>query len=434
MAARGRAKGLLMSESLGANEKNLRPLRVNGKRLRADLDSLARIGRAPSGGINRTAFSKADADSRQWYRDRCVAAGLDLSLDGLGNMFAQRADAGSDLAAVWTGSHIDTVPDGGPLDGALGTVAALECVRRLAETGIELPRPIRSVVFADEEGNYSHLLGSYGLAHGYDDTALAEMRGRDGDRLVDALDGWQWRQGEPTSTRADPASIHAFVELHIEQGPHLEKAGTPIGVVTSIVGLGGGRMEFHGQADHAGTTPMNLRRDALRAAGAFVVALPQVAASVSRDAVITCGLLHLEPGGSNIVPRLAALTLDYRDPDRERLDQLTEAIHVAADRAAVEHDVEAKWHPEVSIDPMPMNAGIRDVIKKAATRCELECTDIASGAGHDSQNIATLAPTGMIFVPSHDGRSHSPAEHTDFVYLEQGANTLLQTLVQLAES
>ncbi len=407
-------------------------LRVNGARLRADLASLAEIGRVSSGGITRTAFSAADAQARQWYRDRCAAAGLDLTTDGLGNMFTQPAGLQADVPAVWTGSHIDTVPDGGPLDGALGTVAALECVRRLAETGTELTRPVRAVVFADEEGNYSHLLGSYGLAHGYDGAALATMRGRDGDLLVDALERWPWRRGEPTGTRVDPTSIHAFVELHIEQGPHLEAAGTPIGVVTSIVGLGGGRMEFHGRADHAGTTPMNLRQDALRAAGAFVVALPEIAASVSNQAVITCGLLQLEPGGSNVVPRLAALTLDYRDPDRERLDQLTDAIGAAADRAARDHGVTATWNPDVPIDPVPMNQGIRDVIEDAAATCGLPTMAIASGAGHDSQNMATMAPTGMIFVPSKDGRSHSPAEHTDFAYLEHGANTLLQTLIRLA--
>ncbi len=407
-------------------------LRVDSRRLRDDLASLAQIGRSPSGGIHRTAFSAADAQARQWYRDRCDAAALDLTLDGLGNMFAQQAGTPTDVPAVWTGSHIDTVPDGGPLDGALGTVAALECVRRLAEAGIELARPVRSVVFADEEGNYSHLFGSYGVAYGYDEATLSAMTGRNGDLLTDALADWPWRSGEATQTQVEPASIHAFVELHIEQGPHLEASGTQIGVVTSIVGLGGGRLDFHGRADHAGTTPMHLRRDALRAAGALLVELPRVAASVSPNAVITCGLLHLEPGGANIVPRLASLTLDFRDPERTCLSQLAGAIEAAARQAATEHDVDFTWHPETVIDPVPMDAGVREVIHHAANGCRLSNITIAAGAGHDSQNMARLAPTGMIFVPSKDGRSHSPAEHTDFEYLEQGANTLLATLLQLA--
>lgn len=407
-------------------------LRVDGSRLRDDLESLARIGRAPSGGINRTAFSAADAEARQWYRDRCDAARLDLTLDGLGNMFAQQPGTPTGVPAVWTGSHIDTVPDGGPLDGALGTVAALECVRRLAETGAQLARPVRAVVFADEEGSYSHLLGSYGVAHGYDGATLSAMTGRDGDRLVDALAGWSWRSGEATRTQVDPATIHAFVELHIEQGPHLEASGTQIGVVTSIVGLGSGRLEFHGRADHAGTTPMLLRRDALRAAGALLVQLPRVAASVSAEAVVTCGVLHVEPGGANVVPRLASLTLDYRDPDRAALSRLTAAIEAAGRQAAREHDVDVAWHPETAIDPVPMDTDIRQVIRHAADGGGLSSVPIASGAGHDAQNMAALAPTGMIFVPSTGGRSHSPMEHTDFEHLEQGANTLLTTMLSLA--
>lgn len=407
---------------------------VDGARLRSDLESLAQIGRSASGGINRTAFSEADGDARQWYQDRCEAAGLELRLDGLSNMFAQQAGTWDDGPAVWSGSHIDTVPDGGPLDGALGTVAALECVRRLAEEGVELARPVRAVVFTDEEGNYGHLLGSYGVAHGYEQSRLSAMTGRDGDRLTDALASWPWSRGAPTSTRVDPDDIHSFVELHIEQGPHLEASGTPIGVVTSIVGLGGGELHFVGRADHAGTTPMNMRRDALRAAADFLSRLKDVAASVSAEAVITCGLLHLEPGGANIVPRLARLTLDYRDPDAARLARLVEAIEDAARQAARAHDVEYTFRREPTVSPVPLDAGVRRIIDKAARACGLATRALPSGAGHDAQNMASMVPTGMIFVPSKGGRSHSPMEHTSFESLEQGANVLLETLLRLAQA
>ncbi|HKN96051.1 MAG TPA: M20/M25/M40 family metallo-hydrolase, partial [Pseudonocardiaceae bacterium] len=182
-------------------------LRVNAERLRADLADLATIGAHPDGGINRTAFSAADARARQWYHDRCAAAGLDLRCDGLGNMVA-RVPHGSDLPPVWTGSHIDTVPFGGAFDGALGTVAALECARRIAESGVRTQRPVCAVVFSDEEGNYGHLLGSRGLSHGYTAAQLAALTGRDGDRLTDALAGWTWADGEPTATRLAPGSVH----------------------------------------------------------------------------------------------------------------------------------------------------------------------------------------------------------------------------------
>ena len=410
------------------------PLRVNGARLRSDLESLAQIGRSASGGIDRTAFSPADGEARQWYQDRCDAAGLEVRLDGLSNMFAQLPETWDKGPAVWTGSHIDTVPDGGPLDGALGTVAALECVRRLAEAGAELERPVRSVVFVDEEGNYSHLLGSYGVAYGYDHSRLSTMAGRDGDRLTDAMASWPWSRGEPTSTQVAPGDIHAFVELHIEQGPHLEQSGIPIGVVTSIVGLGSGQLDFVGRPDHAGTTPMNMRRDALRAAADFLTRLADLASSVSPEAVITCGLLHVEPGGGNIVPRLARLTLDYRDPDPACIARLTDGIEDAARQSATAHDVEHVWRGDPVVRPVPLDAEVQRVIRDAATHCGLSTMALPSGAGHDAQNMASLAATGMIFVPSAGGRSHSPLEHTDLEYLEHGANVLLGTLLRLAQA
>ncbi|MCU1681084.1 MAG: N-carbamoyl-L-amino-acid hydrolase [Amycolatopsis sp.] len=408
-------------------------LRVNGDRLRQDLADLAGIGALESGGIGRTAFSPADARAREWYWSRCVAAGLDLRLDGLGNMVAQ-APHPADLPPVWTGSHIDTVPHGGAFDGALGTVAALECVRRLAETGVPLRRPVCSVVFSDEEGNYGHLLGSRGLSHGYTADQIAALTGREGDRLVDALAGWTWADGSPTRTRIPAGSVHAFVELHIEQGPKLEAAGVDIGVVTSIVGLGGAVVEFAGRADHAGTTPMSLRSDALLAASAFLIELPEVAAAVGPDSVVTCGLIQVEPGGANVVPALAAVTLDFRDPDPARLVMLERGIAGVARRIADATGVSVTWRPDEPIAPMPLAEPVRDVIRHSASELGLSHVDLPSGAGHDSQNMAHLAPTGMIFIPSKDGRSHSPAEYTDFADVERGANVLLSTVLTLATS
>jgi N-carbamoyl-L-amino-acid hydrolase len=407
-------------------------LRVDAARLRRDLTALGSIGRQASGGISRTSYSAEDAQARAWYRERCQEAGLTLRTDGLGNMFARPQAYDAAAAAIWTGSHIDTVPDGGPLDGALGSVAALECVRRIAESGIELRRPVQAVVFADEEGNYGHLLGSRGVVDGFSADELAVMTGRDGDRLIDALSGCGWVSGSATATRIAAGEVHAFVELHIEQGPKLEAASTDIGVVTSIVGLGGGIVEFLGRADHAGTTPMTARQDALLAAGAFLTELPPLAASISADAVITCGIIRSQPGGANVVPALAELTLDFRDPDHARLNALAEGIGQVAAAVAVRHDVTARWHPTARIAPVPLDTGIRDVVRKAAADLGLSHFDLPSGAGHDSQNLARLAPTGMIFVPSMGGRSHSPAEHTGWADIENGANVLLATLLELA--
>ena len=421
-------------------------LTVNMSRLRADLVSLSSIGRLAGGGITRTSFSAADLAAREWYRARCAEAGLALRTDGIGNMFAEAPGPGSagagnagtessatpGPAAVWSGSHLDTVPDGGAFDGAVGAIAALECARRLAEERVELARPVRAVVFADEEGNYNHLLGSTAVARDFTRDEVAAMTGRDGDRLVDAITAIGWDPGALTGNRVDPEQVYAFVELHIEQGPHLEAAGTDIGVVTSIVAMGGAVAEFRGRADHAGTTPMTGRQDPLRAAAQLIAALSAITASVSDTAVATCGKLVTFPGGANVVPGLVRMLLDYRDPDAGRLARLDQQLTAAARQAAAAHDVTLHWAPEAPVPPVELDPRVRSAIDARARGLGLTAVAMPSGAGHDAQNMAALAPTGMIFVPSRDGRSHSPAEHTDWADIENGANVLLATLTGLA--
>jgi beta-ureidopropionase / N-carbamoyl-L-amino-acid hydrolase len=417
-------------------------LTVNMSRLRADLVSLGSIGRVAGGGITRTAFSAADLAAREWYQARCGRAGLALRTDGIGNMFAEAAGtgsagagstgAGSGPAAVWSGSHLDTVPDGGAFDGAVGAIAALECVRRLAEERVELARPVRAVVFADEEGNYNHLLGSTALARDFARDELAGMTGRDGDRLIDAVTAIGWDPDALAGNRVDPGQVYAFVELHIEQGPSLEASGTDIGVVTSIVALGGAVAEFRGRADHAGTTPMTRRQDPLRAAAQLITALAAIAASVSDTAVATCGKLVTWPGGANVVPALVWMLLDYRDPDAGQLARLDEQLLAAARQAAAAHDVTLHWAAEAPVAPVELDPRVRSVIDGRARGLGLSAVAMPSGAVHDAQSMAAIAPAGMIFVPSRDGRSHSPAEHTEWDDVENGANVLLATLTELA--
>ncbi len=409
-------------------------LMVNAERLRADIEALGGIGRVATGGLTRTTFSPEDAEARSWYLARCAEAGLEVAVDGLGNMIVRAGDDTGSALPVWSGSHIDTVPNGGRLDGALGSLAALECLRTLTEAGIELVHPVRAVVFADEEGNYDHLLGSAGLRRGYTLEQLGELTGRDGDRLVDRLTATGWDVAEATRTRREPGSVHAFVELHIEQGPVMEAAGIDIGVVTSIVGLGGAKVAFVGSADHAGTTPMDRRRDALQAASDFLTLLPDIAAGVSEAAVVTCGLISVEPGSANVVPGIAQLTLDFREPDFGRLQELAARFERAAHEVAGRHGLEVSWRQDTLVEPVLLHAGVREVISSAAASLGLSQMDIPSGAGHDSQNMAWLAPTAMIFVPSINGKSHCPEEDTAWRDIENGANVLLQSLLALATS
>lgn len=406
-------------------------MNVNIDRLRADLQALASIGRGASGGITRTSFSAADQQARTWYQARCAEASLPLEVDAIGNMLAGIPYAPG-TPAVWSGSHFDTVPDGGAFDGALGAVAALECVRRLAEEAIELVRPVHAVVFSDEEGNYQHLLGSSALTRGFSREELEAMVGRDGDRLVDTMATGGWDVRALTGTKVDPGMVYAFVELHIEQGLRLEASATDIGVVSSIVGLGGGVAEFRGRADHAGATPMNHRRDPLRAGAELICALSEIARSVSEAAVATCGRVDVYPGSANVVPSLVRLSLDFRDADPAEFGTLRERIVERARSVALAHNVTLAWHPKQEIAPRSLHLGVRSAIEASAHRRNLSTVSMPSGACHDSQNMATITPTGMIFIPSKDGRSHSPAENTDWNHIENGANVLLSTLIELA--
>jgi N-carbamoyl-L-amino-acid hydrolase len=316
----------------------------------------------------------------------------------------------------------------------MGSLAALEAARRLVEQRVPLRRPVEVVIFADEEGNYHHLFGSTGLVRDYPAEEIEALRGRDGDRLVDALAGMGWDPRAATGTAIGPGAVHAFVELHIEQGAVLETRNLEIGVVTGIVGLGGGELVFTGRQDHAGTTPMPLRRDALRAAADLVTRLPAVAGSVSEAAVATCGIVQVRPGAANVVPGTCRLQLDFRDPDRDRLLRLEQAIVAAAEQAAGPNQVEVSYRRDSITDPVAMDGRMQERIESAAARLGLSTLRMPSGAGHDAQNLAKLAPTGMIFVPSVAGRSHSPAELTRWQDVENGANVLLATVHDLASS
>ncbi|MDH3293775.1 MAG: Zn-dependent hydrolase [Acidimicrobiia bacterium] len=413
-------------------------LKIQADRLLADLDALGRFGATERGGVDRPAFSDADLAARQWLQQRSAETGIGYRTDAIGNIFLSLpeqclAPGAVTRPKIWTGSHIDTVPDGGRLDGAYGVMAGLECLRTLIDSNRRMQAPIEVVAFADEEGAYGGFLGSRALIQGLEAEEVHDLTGRDGSPLADGLA----RIGssvEAVVAQAPltAAEVGAFVELHIEQGPVLENAGVDIGVVTDIVEVAQGRITFRGQADHAGTTPMHLRRDATRAAGSFLVGLPQVAADHgSPTAVATCGLIAVEPGATNIVAESVALNLDVRD-GAGRVPTLQAGVAALAQRCRDEHglDFDLDWH--ILTAGVALNPTMQQKVANAADRLGVRHRSMPSGAGHDAQVMAPVIPTGMIFVPSAGGRSHSPVESTSPHHLEIGANVLLQVLADLA--
>ncbi len=404
---------------------------IDADRLRQDLETLATFGADDDGGVSRPSFSSADLEARAWLRERCVEAGLRYREDVAGNVFMRLE--GPDEPVVWTGSHLDSVPNGGRLDGALGVIAGLEVVRAIAEEGGDLARPVEAVSFADEEGGFLGFLGSKAVAGGLGFDDIRGVVGRDGRRLISAMTEAGFVPERLHEARVDPAQVHAFVEMHIEQGAVLEQAGQDVGVVSSIVGVGRCAIEFKGRADHAGTTPMDLRRDAMRGAAALLSEVTDLPTAVGApDAVVTCGRVEVHPDAFNIVPGRVWLGFDVRDQDRGAVEAIEKLLVERAERAAEAHDLEVEHHHESLTDPTPLDPRIQTITREVADALEVSRRDMASGAGHDAQVIAPVVPTGMVFVPSVDGRSHSPLEHTSWEDIATGTRVLHGVVRRLA--
>jgi N-carbamoyl-L-amino-acid hydrolase len=404
-------------------------LRIDLARLRGDIEELARIGRADSGGLMRAAFSPAFEEARAWLTKRMADTGLEVRGDAAGNVIGR---LGTGSQSVLSGSHIDAVPDGGPLDGALGVLAALECARAIAEAGLDLPRAFEAIAFADEEGRFIGCLGSRAMTGGLSADDVGAAADFEGNSLADALRS-VGLDPERVGEAARPADeIAAYVELHIEQGPVLEHAGIPIGVVEAIVGLVQDDLCFQGEPDHAGTTPMDLRKDAFMGAAIYAGrARELVLAEGSEHARLTFGIVETKPQAANIVPYEARLRQEIRDVSPEVLDRLVNGTRSLAEEVAAEHRLDFSAEGVFRNEPARMAPEIQDVIRQASAGLGLSFQDMPSGAGHDAQLFAPLVPTGMIFVPSKGGRSHRPDEWTDWPALENGANVLLHTLVRL---
>jgi N-carbamoyl-L-amino-acid hydrolase len=403
---------------------------VNFPRLKADLEALGRIGRAPGGGITRPSFSDADMEARRWFQGRLREAGLEPRVDGAGNITARSGNGGG--PAVFLGSHLDSVPNGGMFDGALGTLAALEALRVARERGLRLKRPLELVAFTDEEGAFGGFFGSYAFTGALTAELVQAQQDVRGLRLVDAMARHGLDALQALTARRDPAAIHGYLELHIEQGPVLERLGMPIGIVEAICGIRRLAVAFRGRADHAGTTPMDARKDALAGAADVVVRAHRLGLEAAPHGRATVGVLRAEPGVANIVPERAELILEVREQDPGALEALAGRGAELARAAARAWGLEVEIAPLLRIDPVPMAPAVQAAIAGAAQALGLKTHRMPAGAGHDAQVVGRVARAGMVFVPCRDGRSHSPLEHADDAACEHGANVLLNAALALA--
>jgi N-carbamoyl-L-amino-acid hydrolase len=407
---------------------------VSFPRLDARLRGLATFGALAGGGVTRAAWTPAHEEARAWLVQEMKAAGLQTWVDTAGNVFGATDTKGFDerRPIVLTGSHIDTVPEGGPLDGALGVLAGLECLHTIVEHGVPHARPLAVVAWSDEEGRYGSLFGSRAFSGALDVSRIDTMAASDGDRLVDAMARAGFDAHRAGEARVDPAAVAAYVELHIEQGPRLEEAGAPIGVVEAIVGIRRTRLTFRGQADHAGTTPMERRRDGFLGAAEYALKARDLVVKRDPRAVTNVGVVHVHPGVSNIVPARGELIHEMRAPDALVLDRLAKDCQALARRVARRRGVEVDVEPMSATAPAPCSPRVQAAVEAAASDLGLGTMRLHSAAGHDAQNLARVTEAGMLFIPSAGGRSHRIDEWSTPQAIEHGANVLLGTLLRLA--
>lgn len=404
--------------------------RIDGSRLLSRLADLARLGAIDGGGCSRLALTDDDRAGRDlvvtWMRD----LGLDVSVDVVGNIVGTWRVGRGD--PVMTGSHIDTVRTGGRYDGNLGVLAGLEVIETLMTNGVEPSRPIAVAVFSNEEGArfQPDMLGSLVYVGGLGVEEALSTVSIDGRTYGDELQRIGYAGPVPCPGRPP----HAFVELHIEQGPVLEREGIRFGAVTGVQGISWQEVHLEGQSNHAGTTPMELRRDPAVVAARIAVFLRELAERFGGHQVCTVGRVDLHPNLINVVPRSATLTLDVRNTDENRLREAESEIDAFIDRVAADEGVAVTRRSLARFEPVSFDPRVIDIVEETIRRAGSSVRRLPSGAGHDAQMMARVCPTAMIFTPSHLGISHNPAEHTDDADLIDGTQILLEVMTALAET
>lgn len=405
-------------------------LRINPDRMLDSFNQLAAIGATADGGVNRPSFSEAHLAARKWFREHIEESGFEFRADGAGNHSAILPCDDSNAPTLILGSHLDSVPNGGRFDGALGVMAALEALKTVRENGIRLRVHLEAMDFTDEEGTLVGLLGSAALAGHLTGSDLQNPRGGR-ERLLEGMMRAGLNDSSMLSAARKKESLAGYLELHIEQGRRLEKSKTDIGIVTAIVGIASYRLSFIGKADHAGSTTMEDRRDASQGASAFTLAAREMVMRDFPNCVVNVGKMDFAPGAFNIVPARVDVSLEFRSPDEDEFNRLDGALLELAGRETARFGLELKSEFLGRHKPSLMHEKARGAFAEACDDLGLSHMPLSSGAGHDGQSLADLCPVGMVFVPSVDGASHSPREFTKWEDCINGANALLQAALRL---
>ena len=415
-------------------------IQINKRRLLRDLNAVSRIGIGDHGSVTRLVFSIKELRSRQFLIHQMRQIGLQIHIDQIGNIFGRLDGANAKAPALLVGSHLDTVLHGGKFDGTMGVIAALEAVRSLKEQKLVLQSPVEVVCFVGEESSrfgYS-TLGSSLVAGEIHTKDLAHAADAQGTKLEDILASMGIYRKNLRSMRRDPSTIKAYLELHIEQGPILEAKKKPIGIVTSIAAPTRFRVVLTGQADHSGTTPMEMRKDALVAASEFIVALEKICRRYSRmekgRVVGTVGAIKIEPGVINAIPGKAELSVDIRSITAEAKRRVVRLVEARIREIARRRKIQVKILPLREEDPVPLDKWLIHLLKECCEMKNIAYEIMPSGAGHDAMQMAKVTPAGMLFIPSRRGISHSPLEWSEPEDICLGAQLLLDSVIRVANA
>ena len=406
-------------------------LKINGDRLWSSLMEMAKIGATPKGGVKRLTLTDLDLEGRNLFKSWCEEIGCTVAVDKMGNMFGRREGTEPDLPPVMIGSHLDSQPTGGKFDGPLGVLSALEVLRTLEDLDIKTKHPIEVVNFTNEEGSrFAPAMVASGVFAGAFDLEFAYSReDADGLKLGDELK----RIGYDGPAEVGGRPVHAFFEVHIEQGPILEEAGTDIGVVTHANGQRWYEITMTGVESHAGPTPMARRKDALVCAAAVIERINKIGWDFQPHACATCGMIQAYPNSRNVIPGEVWLTVDIRHPFSERLEEMDQAIRSGVAEICEKQGIDVKLEQIFEFPALAFDDGCVSAVRDAATRLGFSHQDITSAAGHDAVYMARVAPTAMIFTPCIDGISHNEAEDMTKEWAAAGGSVLLHAALDRAK-
>lgn len=406
------------------------------ERIKNDIENLSQFNATPGQGLTRFSLTEEDRGARNYLKSELQKLNVEIYEDAAGSLVARREGTDKDAPVVMIGSHFDSVKNGGNFDGPAGVIMALEILRVMDENDVKTKNPIEFVAMIEEEGGRfgGGVFGSRAMTGQVDYQELLDFKDEAGISMAEAFEEFGFDPKKIEEARREPEELKAFIELHIEQGPVLENEEKDVGIVDFIVGINQIRVKVKGRADHAGTTPMDMRKDALSSAAEVISEIKNFALEAGSGTVATVGSLDLKPGAANIVPAEVEFSVDIRSKELDCIKEVRKKIDQALAHIQSEYAVDYSVKEMLMVEPVELSAEIFNTFKEESKKLDLNAKEMISGAGHDAMIMAAITDVGLIFVPSKDGRSHTPEEWTDYEDLQKGIELVYHTVLKVGEA